>query len=263
MHRIVSADGTQIAYGLSGTGPPLVLVHGTSSSSDRWAPVLPALARQFTVYAMERRGRGESGDSVEYAIEREFEDVAALVDSVSEPVALLGHSYGGICALEAALRTQNVKRLVLYEPPIALEAFPAHGPDIVPRLRDLKDRGDREGIMLTFIQDVLSMPAPNVARWRSSPNWNTRLSAALTVPREIESRLKYRFEPERFRNVNVPTLMLVGDKSPAYLQAAARTVHAALPNCELSVLLGQGHVAMDSAPDMFAARVLAFLERQP
>ncbi|MDA8216724.1 MAG: alpha/beta hydrolase [Dehalococcoidales bacterium] len=258
MDTIASSDGTFIAYRRSGTGPPMVLVHGTSSSSDRWAAVLPAFESHFTVYAMERRGRGESGDSPEYAIEREFEDVTALVDAVPEPVVLVGHSYGGICALEATLLTGNVKKLVLYEPPIALAGFEAHPPEVVDRLLDLREKDDREGILATFIQDVLQMPAPNVRKWRSSPNWHSRLDTAVTVPREIQSRLQYRFAPDRFANMRIPALMLMGDQSPAYLQEAARTIHSALPASKLVVLPDQGHVAMDTAPDLFARAILDF-----
>src|SRR3712207_8086243 len=100
---VTSVDGTSIAYWRSGEGPPLVLVHGTAADHSRWAPVLPAFEQRFTVYAIDRRGRGGSGDSGDYAIEREFEDVAEVVDSLGESVNLLGHSYGALCALEAAL----------------------------------------------------------------------------------------------------------------------------------------------------------------
>src|SRR5918994_4256030 len=103
---VTSLDGTPIAYWRSGEGPPLVLVHGTSADHSRWAPVLPAFEERFTVYAVDRRGRGESGDSEDYSIEREFEDVAAVVDSIEAPVNLLGHSYGAVCSLEAALITR-------------------------------------------------------------------------------------------------------------------------------------------------------------
>ena len=113
---VTSKDGTPIAYWRSGEGPPLVLVHGTTADHSRWTPVLPAFEQRFTVCAVDRRDRGGSGDSEDYSIEREFEDVAAVVDSIGEPVDLLGHSYGAVCALEAALLTRNVHKLVLYEP---------------------------------------------------------------------------------------------------------------------------------------------------
>src|SRR5581483_11512741 len=111
--RVSSPDGARLAVWRSGEGPPLVLVHGTTVSHSDWLPVLPALRRQFTVYAMDRRGIGASEDAEPYALEREFEDVAAVVESVGEPVFLLGHSFGALCSLEAALRTKNIRKLVL------------------------------------------------------------------------------------------------------------------------------------------------------
>ena len=126
---VTSKDGTPIAYWRSGDGPPLVLVHGTAADHHRWTPVLPAFEQHFTVCAVNRRGRGGSGDSSDYAIEREFEDMAAVVDSLGEPANLLGHSYGALCALEAAPLTRHVRKLVLYEPPMDVtdEQIPARG----------------------------------------------------------------------------------------------------------------------------------------
>lgn len=129
METVSSADSTLIAYERTGDGPPLVLVHGGAAGSHLdWQPVLPQLAEHFTVYAVDRRGRGGSGDAGEYELEREFEDVAAVVDAVAEPVRLLGHSFGAICSLEATLHTDNVSKLVLYEP-----AFPAEGRKFSPK----------------------------------------------------------------------------------------------------------------------------------
>src|SRR5437667_5494724 len=107
MRTIASNDGTSIAFTRGGTGRPLVLVHGTTADHTRWMPLLPELEARFTVYAVDRRGRGGSGDAEDYSIEREFDDVAAVVDAIAEPVFLLGHSYGAVCALEASLRTRN------------------------------------------------------------------------------------------------------------------------------------------------------------
>src|SRR5436190_5786548 len=118
MRTFTSKDGTAIGCFVSGSGTPMVLVHGTSADHGRWAPIMPALERHFTVYACDRRGRGASGLGEPYAIEREFEDVAAVVDGIGGPVDLLGHSYGAICALEASRLTPHLRRLVLYEPPV-------------------------------------------------------------------------------------------------------------------------------------------------
>src|SRR5687768_14900680 len=124
MHTVTSRDRTRIAFWHRGSGPPLLLVHGaTASHATTWRLVLPELERRFTVYAMDRRGRGGSGDAVEYHIQREAEDVVAVIQSIDAPVNLLGHSYGGLCAIEAALLTNRIQRLLLYE------AVPLHGAD--------------------------------------------------------------------------------------------------------------------------------------
>jgi len=111
VEQVVSRDGTSIAVWRTGAGPPLVLVHGAAAEHSRWAPVLPALGERFTVLAIDRRGRGRSGDADDYAIEREYEDVVAVVEWAGEDVDVLGHSYGGICALEAALATTGSESL--------------------------------------------------------------------------------------------------------------------------------------------------------
>ena len=143
MQTIYSRDGTLIAYQRSGQGSPLVLVHGTTADHTRWTPVLPMFERYYTVYAVDRRGRGESGDAEHYTIEQEFDDIVAVVNSIDEPVHLLGHSYGAICSLEAARRTTRVKKLILYEPPIptGIEIYPH---EVVNRIQVLLDAGKRE-----------------------------------------------------------------------------------------------------------------------
>ena len=121
MEFLIAPDGTRIAYLRTGDGPPLVLVHGTADDHTLWSSLLPTLAERFTVYAVDRRGRGDSGDADGYAVEREFEDVAAVIDSIGEPVNLLGHSYGACLALEAALLTGNIHKSILYDP--GIESF--------------------------------------------------------------------------------------------------------------------------------------------
>jgi len=259
MEKIRSKDGTPIAYQRSGASAPLVLVHGTGGAHGRWIPILPALEKHFTVFAVDRRGRGESGDGQGYAIEREFEDVAAVVDSIGGEVNLLGHSYGGICSLEAALLTPNLRRLVLYEPPLPLPGVPIYPEGTIERLQALLDAGDRPGVILTFMREVVRMPAHELELFQASPAFPARVAAAHTLPRELRAHEAYRFEPERFKNLNVPTLLLLGGDSPPFFKAAIDALHAALPNNHVVVLPGQQHIAIDTAPDLFAQEVLEFL----
>lgn len=257
--KVSSKDATPIAYWRSGEGPPLVLVHGTTADHGRWTPVLPALEEHFTVYAVDRRGRGGSGDSEEYALEREFEDIAAVVNSIGEPANLLGHSGGALFALEAALLTRNVRKLVLYEPPIEVtgEIIP---PGVVDRLEALLEADDRDAVVATVAREVAGVPPEGVEHMRSLPVWEARVAAAHTIPRELRAGATYRFDPERFGDLEVPTLVLLGGDSPAAFQEAGKAVAEALPNSRIVVMPGQGHVAMDTGTELFTTEVLRFLK---
>lgn len=258
METITSKDGTRIAYWRSGSGPALVLVHGTTADHTRWARVLPDLERHFTVYAMDRRGRGGSDDARHYSIEREFEDVAAVVNAIGEPVVLLGHSYGAICSLEAARLTGNVRALILYEPPIPLGG-PVYPRGVAERIRALVDRGDLEAALETFFKEVVRMPDHELARFRTLPVWNVRVKLAPTIPRELEIDRSYRFEPSRFATVHTPTLLLLGGDSPQFFRDAVAAVKAAVPNSGITILPGQQHAAMDMAPQLLVDEVMKFL----
>ena len=258
METILSRDGTMIAYQRSGTGPALVLVHGGTADHTRWAPVLPAFEQRFTVYAVDRRGRGGSGDAEPYAIEREFEDIVALVNSIGEPVFLLGHSYGALCSLEAALRTSHLRKLVLYEPPIptGIEIYPS---EVVTKIQALLDAGDREGAVITFMQDIVRVPPHEMEILRAAPSWPARVAAAHTILREMRGSNEYVFEPARFTGLITPTLLLLGGDSPPFFKAGIEAVHAALPESRVVVMPGQQHTAMNTAPELFIREVLHFL----
>ena len=186
METVTSRDGTPIAYERSGEGPPLVLVHGTTSDRSTWDLVLPELGKRFTVYAMDRRGRGESGDGSgsSYDIEREFEDLIALIDSIGEPTDLLGHSYGAICALEGALRSPRVRRLVLYEGTFPVpEGAELYRPGALDSVRSQLEAGDKEGALTTFYRDIIAMiSSEEIEMLRSLPVWQSRVALAPTIP---------------------------------------------------------------------------------
>ncbi len=258
MTTIPSKDGTPIAYAKSGHGPPLVLVHGTTADHARWAPILPELEKRFTVYAIDRRGRGASGDAASYAFEREFEDVAAIVDSIGEPAYLLGHSYGAICSLEASLRTSKLRKLVLYEPPIP-SGVAIYPPGSIDRLQALLDSGDREGVVRTFFREIVHMPESELTLLNSAPNWPARVAAAHTIPRELRADEGYRFDAARFASMKTPTLLMLGGDSPAFFKAAIDAVHAAIPQSKIVVMPGQQHTAINTAPELFLRDVLGFV----
>ncbi len=256
---VTSPDGTRIAFTRSGSGAPLVLVHGTGRDSGRWASVLPSLESRFTVLAMDRCGRGASGDRAPYAVEREYEDIKALIDAIGEPAHLLGHSFGALCTLEAALLSPNLRRLVLYEPAMKVPSAPPAPEGVIDRLQELVDAGDFAGVLTTFYRELVMMSSQEVEQLKTSPSWPARVASAHTVVRESRVEEDYLFDAQRFRNLQTPTLLLLGADSPAFLKEATQAVAAALPNSRIAVLPGQGHFAMDTAPDLFVQEVLAFL----
>jgi pimeloyl-ACP methyl ester carboxylesterase len=257
---VASKDGTPIAYWRGGEGPSLVLVHGTAADHGRWSPVLPTFEERFAVCAVDRRGRGGSEDSEDYAIEREFEDVAAVVDSLGEPAVLLGHSYGALVALEAALLTRNVHKLVLYDPGIEVEGEVVSPPELIGRLDALLEVGDRDGVVSTTMREVAGLAPETVEYMRSQPAWQARVEAAHTIPREMRAVKAYRLDPQRFGDLRVPTLVLSGGDSPAALRKAGEAVEEALPDSRLVVMEGQGHAAMDTGTDLFTTEVIRFVE---
>jgi pimeloyl-ACP methyl ester carboxylesterase len=260
MERIISKDGTTISYDRCGSGRPLVLVHGISATSARWQAVVSGLAEHFTVYAVNRRGRGKSGDSGQYTIEREYEDLVAVIDSIGRPVNLLGHSYGGTIALEAALLTTNIRRLVLYEPSMLICRSIADAAAHIKRLETLLEENDRNGLVSLFLNRFVRTSSDEIDTMKASPAWSHRLEVAHTIPREMHAQgSRYCFEPERFRTLEVPTLLLVGDDSDDDLKAGAEMLQGVLPDSRLKGLPGQKHAAMETAPRLFLDEVLGFL----
>jgi pimeloyl-ACP methyl ester carboxylesterase len=262
--RVASGDGTEIGYWTTGAGPPLLLVHGTAGVHDRFAPLLPYLEPYFTVHAMDRRGRGASGDGPVYALEREQEDVAAVVDAIAEAagasVDVYGHSYGGECAFGAALRTANIRRLVLYEgwPPATPEkvVFPR---EVEERLDALVAAGRNEAALETFMRDIVSVSEEDIATIRAQPSWPARVAAAPTITREIRAFLADRFDPARAASIAVPVLILAGADSPVEIKDDPEAVAAALPDARLVVIEGQQHLADVLVPEVFAQHLLTFL----
>ena len=253
--HVASSDGTRIGCHRSGTGPALVLVHGATAAHWSFRFLVPELVDRFTVYAIDRRGRGESGDAAEYAIEREFEDVAAVVDSLDGPVDVFGHSYGATVALGAALLAENVRRLVLYEPSPGLEVVP--GADL-DRIEALVAEGERDGA-LTEALHLFGLTPEEIDQLRASPTWHDRVAAANTVSREVRAEAASDVDPARLHALAAPVLLLLGEESPGWAREATEQIAAALPDARVAVLHGQGHVAIVTAPGLVAAELARFL----
>ena len=250
--RVPSKDGTAIAVECAGAGPTLLLVHGGIGDRTRWTPMFPLLESRFTACAMDRRGHGESGDGADYDLGKEAEDVAAVVDSLPGPVFLLGHSYGGVAALEAAFLSGNVAELVLYEPPVVDPSDPA----MIEKIERLIAAGQREEAALTFWREVVKYSEAELDAMRARPSWPGLVADFDSHPRQMRALAAYRFDEERMRSLATPTLLLLGGetKSPA-LKRAIERLDASLPHSTVVVLEGQEHNAMDRDREQLA-RVL-------
>ena len=256
---VLSKDGTHIAVERCGSGPPLVFVHGSTSDHDTaFRFVIPMLDRYFTIHAMDRRGRGNSGDGARYALERELDDVIAVVESAGEAVNsvnLFGHGFGALLALEASRLTAKVGKLAVYEGGITTSRSSIYAPGTVERMEQFLEDGNRDGVVVTFMREIISMSTDDLGVLRSQPRWLERLKNAHTIPRELHADRDYRFDATRFANFSVPTLVLVGEHSPESDHADAEALANALQNSRVEVLPGQGHAATHTAPEMFAGVV--------
>jgi pimeloyl-ACP methyl ester carboxylesterase len=254
MQTVTSA----VAYDQGGSGPSLVLVHGTTADRTRWASVRPRLEEHFTVTSMDRRGRGDSGDAAAYAIEREFEDVAAVVAAVAAPVLLFGHSYGALCALGAALQAVELSGLILYEPWINEEGGTLYTPDQLRRLDTLLAAGDREGVVKTLFAEIAGFPSHEMDLLITAPFWSRRVAMAHTIPRESRAEESYRLPADALRTLSVPVLLLTGGDSPPLAARINAMLQSMLPDARIATMPGQQHIAMTTAPDLLVGAVLDF-----
>jgi pimeloyl-ACP methyl ester carboxylesterase len=254
---VQSKHGVAISIQKSGSGPALLLVHGAAlDSSVSWSLVLPSLTQHFTVYAMDRRGRPPSGDATTHTLAAEVEDLAAVIDSIGQPLTLLGHSYGAVLALAALDHLKNVTRLILYEPPVFESPRDPRYEKIVEAMERALDANDREQVVTVFLRDQVGTPPSILERLRSSPVWPKAIELAATLPRESRVVNTFRLDPDRLGKLTIPTTMLVGSESPSDVRDGTMFVCRSIPGCATVVLEGQGHSAMLSGPDLFVAKVL-------
>lgn len=250
MEKVISKDGTPIAYHRQGSGPPLILVHGAGSIAKRWFHLIPALEKNFSVFAVERRGRGESGDHQTYGFEREVEDILAVVDTNDQPVNLFGHSFGAFLTLEAALLTEKISKLMLYEPPIPLSDSKILPDGLMDDYEILINHEKNEEALIMFYSRV-GFSANEIKLMQSTPEWQERVASAHTILRESRFTEQYTFNQVRYSDIQVQALLIVGSDSPPWAMASTETLNRALPNSSIQVLQGQTHVAMVTAPDLF------------
>ena len=258
---VTSRDGTRIGVECAGTGPTLLFVHGGIGDRTRWTPMFPLLKSKFTACAMDRRGRATSGDSPEYSLSKEAEDVAAVVNSRSGPVYVFGHSIGGVMSLEAAFLTNRIAKLMLYEPPL-------HDPvdnnlAVAAKVEALLKKGELEEAFITFQTEVVKQSSEEIMRMKARPNFKNLVATIAVHPRQMRALAAYRFDAGKVRTLTMPTLLLIGEETPSpYLKQSIAALREALPNATTVVLENQEHNAMDDGREVLANAILAYLAPQ-
>jgi pimeloyl-ACP methyl ester carboxylesterase len=263
MKTVISKDSTTIAFDRSGQGPAIILVAPATATRLAQASLAAALAPQFTVFAYDRRGRGDSGDTSPYAVEREVEDIDALITEAGGSAFVFGHSSGAVLGLEAArLLGGGIKKLAMYEPPFIIDdSRPPMPNDYVPHLNELIAEGRRSETVEYFMTNMMLMPAEMVAQMRSMPMWPQLEAVAHTISYDGtimgDTMSGNPAALKKWTTVSTPTLVMVGGASPKFFHNGTQALVDILPNAKLDVLAGQDHGPAD---DVLAPVLVEFFK---
>jgi len=254
-----SKDGTEIAYWTGGEGPPLVLVHGITSTHLTYDELVPHLTPQRTVTVYDRRGRGLSGDSSPYDFTAEFDDLLAVIAATGEEVVdLFAHSFGAYIAIGGSERDGEgrIRRMVFYSPGFG-DRYPE---STLAQIDALVESGDRDEALRMLLIDIIGMTVEEVDFMQQSPAWAARIESVHTVARECRADQDFSLDEARLGSVGLPVLVVSGETNPPNKQAVASQLASRLPGATLSMLSGEGHVAHHTAPDRLAELVLEFTD---
>jgi pimeloyl-ACP methyl ester carboxylesterase len=245
IESVESADGTTIAFETTGQGPPLILVGGAfcdRSAPASGTPLAALLAHRFTVLCYDRRGRGDSADTPPYAIDREIEDLAALIAAAGGSASVFGNSSGGLLALDAAAHGLSIPKLAVYEPPVILDAGRARSfAELAPRLDEAAAAGRRSEAVELYFTQVMGMPAAAVAPMRRAPMWPGLEAIAHTLGYDLRITARGPARLERLSSVRSATFVMDGGASPPWMREAIETLAMAIPGARRRTLEGQTH----------------------
>ena len=241
MRKVVSRDGTTIAYEKAGDGPPIVLLGGGFRDHTAFTSLVPKLVPYCTTCTYDRRGRGESGDAPTYAIEREIEDLEAVIAKAGGQAAVFGGSSGAILALEAAMAGAGITKLALLEPPYRIEGYQRPPDDFADNLRSLLAEEKRGEAAEYFLAEIAGFSPEEIAAWRGSPMWPANEAMAHTLAYDTAICGNGRLPVERLAKTEVPTLVINSESTSDWLRAATRETAVALPNGRQVSLPGVWH----------------------
>ena len=254
LESTTSADGTTIGYLRRGTGPALVITHGSVSTSEQWLPATEHLAQHFTCYVHDRRGRGRSGDATAYDLSTEVADIAALMAVAGPGAHLLGHSYGALCALAyAETHALDGGTLLLFEPPLAVDG-PVAGAALAA-YRDLVAAGDLEGAFEFALVNFVRVPPVAVPEIRKTPIWDTCVPLTPTWVRELEQIDGLGEDLKHYASISAPTHLIAGTATTPFLYRSAHALVEVIPHATITDLPGLDHFAHLVDPAGFAAVV--------
>jgi len=269
---VASPDGVPIALFETGVAaratdhPTVILVHGTTADHTTFRALAPVLGLTRHVVAIDRRGRGASGDARrgDYGIEREYEDLAAVAQSIAtvggRPVDVLGHSYGGRVALGASLRSDAIRRVIVYEGAPPAPGRPYRPVGIERRIRAHLAHGNPDAALEAFFSEIVGLDDEALAAYRANPVWPVRVAAAHTVLRELDAEGSSAASIEALGGVAIPVLLVLGTASRAPFAAATEALAARLPRAIVISIDGAAHAAHHTHPQAFAKAVAAFLD---
>lgn len=257
MRTVTSEDGTAIAMDVFGTGPPVVMVVGAFNTRATTAPLAEQLQQRFTVFNYDRRGRGESGDTSPYAVQREIDDLNAVIAAAGGAAAVFGYSSGATLALRSAAAGLAVTKLVVYEPPFVVDGSrPPLATDLPERLTALVQSGRRGDAVELYQREAVGIPEPVIAGMRTAPFRPYMEAIAHTLAYDAAIVGDLSLPEPLLASLGVPVLALSGEDSPPLLRAAAEAVARTVPTGTLRVLAGQTH---DIAPEATAPVIVEFL----
>ena len=262
---VTSKDGTTIAFEQSGVGSVIVLVDAALADRAGTAKLAPLLAESFTVINYDRRGRGKSGDTISYTIDREVEDIAALIEAAGCEVHLFGSSSGAVLALEAASKLgAKVKRLFLYEPPFIVDdSQPPLNSGLAAQINQLVMDGKHNDAVKLFFTKGMSIPALGVTAMRFlMPGWSEMTRIAHTIPYDLailEGTQSGKPLPvKRWETLITPTLVMVGSRSESFFHSGAKALAKLLPTVQYKVLEGGSHASVLMTPKPLASAITSF-----
>jgi pimeloyl-ACP methyl ester carboxylesterase len=245
MNKVISKDGTIIAYNKIGNGPALILVDGAmcNSTFGPMPKLIPLLSKNFTVICYDRRGRGISTDNMPYSPEREIEDIEALINTVNGSVYLFGMSSGALLSLMTAANNLHIEKIALYEPPFEPDDNKSthDSKDHFAEIKDLLKSDNQNGAVKYFMREIVRMPSFVITIMSLLPMWKKMIANVNSLPYDLEITKTFTLQNLKSQTISTPAIVIYGGKSPQKLQSAAKAASDRITNSKIRILEGQTH----------------------